>query len=296
MPIILESPAASGGGGSGTVTNVSSTNTGIAVANPTTTPTLTLATLDVIAADGPPAANWSNNAKKITSLAVASAATDAASLANTLDQFAAPAADVAMGSHKLTGLSNATAQTDAAAFGQIPTSWRHKELAQAGTAISETFPIHIALTNGAPPASGQALFSALYLETGTVVTSITFLTANTALATGTHQIFGLYNNASPPALLRGTSDDTNTAWAANTLKTLNLTSTFTTTYSGLYYVCCLVTAGTLPTLVRAGPIGAGGQAVTPLWGAAGTTTALTALENPSSTLLVQASVIWGYVT
>lgn len=65
-------------GGTGTVTNVSSANTGIAVANPTTTPVLTLATLDVIAADGPPAANWSNNSKKITSLANGSAAQDAA--------------------------------------------------------------------------------------------------------------------------------------------------------------------------------------------------------------------------
>ena len=70
--------AISGGGGSGTVTNVSSANTAIGVANPTTTPVLTLATLDVIAADGPPAADWSNNSKKITSLANGSAAQDAA--------------------------------------------------------------------------------------------------------------------------------------------------------------------------------------------------------------------------
>lgn len=64
--------------GGGSVTNVSSANSAIAVANPATTPVLTLATLDVIAADGPPAANWSNNSKKITSLANGSGAQDAA--------------------------------------------------------------------------------------------------------------------------------------------------------------------------------------------------------------------------
>lgn len=79
---LAASVAASGG----TVTSVSSANSAITVATPTTTPALTLATLDVIAADGPPAADWSNNSKKITSLA------------------------------------NGTAASDAAAFGQIPTA------------------------------------------------------------------------------------------------------------------------------------------------------------------------------
>jgi hypothetical protein len=79
LTVVSGLPAwAAAGAGTGTVTNVSSANTGIAVANPTTTPVLTLATLDVIAADGPPAAAWSNNSKKITSLANGSAAQDAA--------------------------------------------------------------------------------------------------------------------------------------------------------------------------------------------------------------------------
>jgi len=78
MPFIETQAAGGGGGGSGTVTNVSSANTGIAVATPTTTPVLTLATLDVIATDGPPAAAWSNNSKKITNLANGAAAQDAA--------------------------------------------------------------------------------------------------------------------------------------------------------------------------------------------------------------------------
>lgn len=95
---LAASVAASGG----TVTSVSSSNSAISVATPTTTPALTLATLDVIAADGPPAADWSNNAKKITSLA------------------------------------NGTAASDAAAFGQIPTALPPN--GTAGGNLSGTYP------------------------------------------------------------------------------------------------------------------------------------------------------------
>lgn len=82
MPIVYES--ASKGGGSGTVTSVTAGDTSIIVGGTATDPTIETATLDVIAADHPPAAAWSNNSKKIT------------------------------------GLANGTAASDAAAFGQIP--------------------------------------------------------------------------------------------------------------------------------------------------------------------------------
>lgn len=74
----------SGGGGSGTVTSVTAADTSIVVAGTAAAPTIATGTLDAVAASHPPAANWSNNAKKIT------------------------------------GLANGTASTDAAAFGQIP--------------------------------------------------------------------------------------------------------------------------------------------------------------------------------
>ena len=76
MPIVYES--ASKGGGSGTVTSVTAADTSIVVAGTATDPTIATATLDVIATDHPPAAAWSNNAKKITSLANGAAAQDAA--------------------------------------------------------------------------------------------------------------------------------------------------------------------------------------------------------------------------
>ncbi len=65
-------------GGSGTVTSVTAADTSVVVAGTATDPTIRTNTLDVIATDHPAAANWSNNSKKITSLANGSAAQDAA--------------------------------------------------------------------------------------------------------------------------------------------------------------------------------------------------------------------------
>lgn len=82
------------GSGSGTVTSISSANTAIGVASPTTTPVLTLATLDVIAADGPPAAAVAMNSKKITGLANGTAASDAAAFGQILSNPLTTAGDI----------------------------------------------------------------------------------------------------------------------------------------------------------------------------------------------------------
>ena len=67
-----------GGGGGGTVDSVTATDTSIVVDNTDpANPTVATGTLDVIATDHPPAANWSNNSHKITGLANGSASTDA---------------------------------------------------------------------------------------------------------------------------------------------------------------------------------------------------------------------------
>jgi microcystin-dependent protein len=59
---------------------------------------------------------------KITGVGAATVSTDAASLANRLDQFAAPTANISLNSQKITNLSNGGSSSDAAAFGQIPTT------------------------------------------------------------------------------------------------------------------------------------------------------------------------------
>ena len=70
--------AAANGAGGGGVASVTAGDTSIVVGGTGTNPTVETGTLDVIATDHPPAANWSNNSHKITSLANGSGAQDAA--------------------------------------------------------------------------------------------------------------------------------------------------------------------------------------------------------------------------
>jgi hypothetical protein len=165
------------GGGTGTVTSVTATDTSIVVSGTATVnPTIATGTLDVIAADHPPAANWSNNSHKITSLANGSAAQDAAAFGQiptsaasiggvtsvaagdtsivvggtataptvetgTLDVIAAdhpPAANWSNNSHKITSLANGSAAQDAAAFGQIPAALPPN--GSAGGDLGSTYP------------------------------------------------------------------------------------------------------------------------------------------------------------
>lgn len=100
--------------------------------------------------------------------------------------------------------------------------------------------------------SSQVMTSvALYLEAGEVVASLTFCSATTAAGTPTNWWFALYDTAATPALLRQTADQTNTAWAANTPKTLALATPYTVTASGIYYASVMVKATTVPTLLGA---------------------------------------------
>lgn len=88
---------------------------------------------------------------------------------------------------------------------------------------------------------------AISLPKGLVVTSISVLSGTTALSAGTNQWFALFDSSR--VALKITGDDTSTAWNANTIKTLNLTSTFTTTYAGLHYIGIMVKATTAPSLI-----------------------------------------------
>ena len=65
------------------VNSVTAGDGSIVIGGTTPNPTVETGTLDVIAADHPPAANWSNNSKKITSVANGSAAQDAAAYGQT---------------------------------------------------------------------------------------------------------------------------------------------------------------------------------------------------------------------
>lgn len=200
------------GGGSGTVTNVSSPNTSIAVANPTTTPALTVATLDVLAANGP------------------------------------PAAAVALNSKRITGLANGTSPTDVAALGQVANRLPFANWIPASGKI-ETLPRALVSSGATALTSGTLYLLALPtpLQAGVTYTSITFI-SNGAAVSPTHQWFTLVQKSNLQTL-RSTTDDTSTAWGGTAAKTLNLTSTYTPATDIDAYVGIMVAAGT-PITVR----------------------------------------------
>lgn len=94
-------------------------------------------------------------------------------------------------------------------------------------------------------ASGATGIYAIRLTAGMLITNISFFSATTAAGTPTSQIFGLYSRGG--TLLAKTADDGSTAWGANSIKTLALTSAYRIQVTDLYYLAVSVTAATAPT-------------------------------------------------
>lgn len=144
-------------------------------------------------------------------------------------------------------------------------------------------------------ATGRLSLQSIYLPAGTTINSISIWSASTAAGTPTNQLFGLYDiNLN---LLRSSVNDTTTAWAANSRKTLALTSAFTTTSSGLYYIGVMVTATTVPTL-KGNTTKNGGQlnAALPTMGGSSTSGLTTALPATATAISGGTSSFWGCVS
>jgi len=166
---------------------------------------------------------------------------------------------------------------------------------RSSTALGVTFPRFAQGGAGSFIISTGALnVTPVWLPKGILLTSITFCSASGAIVSPTHQIFGLYDNTK--ALLRQTTDDTNTAWAATATKTLNLTSTFTTTYTGQYWlaIMCVFT----PTFSIAATATVNGGIIAIGTAANGTTSdsgLTTTLPNPFGTITQGATLPYAQV-
>lgn len=117
--------------------------------------------------------------------------------------------------------------------------------------LTETSPIAETIPGGGSygtvtvtATSGTVHLHGIYLPEGVTITNIAFVSGAGA-TTPTNQWFALCDQNR--TVLRVTTNDTTTAWGNSTKKRLALTSTFTTTYSGLHYLACAVTASTMPT-------------------------------------------------
>lgn len=162
--------------------------------------------------------------------------------------------------------------------------------------VSENIPrILCAEANLAALTSGTLLMQAIYLRAGQVARNISFCSATTAAGTPTNQFFALYDNNR--ALLAQTANATTTAWAANTVATRALTSAYTATYSGLYYVGIMVAATTVPTLKGLTAKTASQLAGTaPILHGNSTTGLTTSLPNPAAAITVGVNAVWCAVT
>lgn len=142
-----------------------------------------------------------------------------------------------------------------------------------------------------PTASGTLFMQAIYLTAGTIVTNISFHSATTAANTPTNYFFGLYNISRN--LLANSANQTTTAWAANTLKTLAMTSPYTVPTTGLYYIGMFMTATAIVTL-KGGTAKTGGQlaAQAPTLHGTSSTGLTTALPNPAAAITGGLVNVW----
>lgn len=141
--------------------------------------------------------------------------------------------------------------------------------------------------------SGEVSLWAVALVAGQVLTQIEFASGTTALATGTHQWFALYDSGFNA--LAATIDGTNTAWAASAMKNLTIgwtfsagtwhaNTTFTIPTTGLYYIGVMIAATTVPTLTGGSLAGFLSQLAPPVSASDTTHTGLTTPNSSPGTL------------
>ncbi len=116
-------------------------------------------------------------------------------------------------------------------------------------ALHETLPGRVGASGSSVPPNQVLILIALPepLRAGVPLTSITFYSGGTPLVGGAHQYFVLVRR-SDRAVLRATVDDTSAAWAADTPKTLALSSGLIPGTDTDAYVGVCIEATTRPSL------------------------------------------------
>lgn len=159
----------------------------------------------------------------------------------------------------------------------LPTAFKASNLDRRGTFS----------TGLAALSSGRLSMVGIYLRAGTPLASLSFMSGGTAGATLTNQWFALFDlNRN---LLRQTVNDGATAWAANTVKTLALTSAYVVPSSGMYYSGIMVAATTVPTLTGVSST-AQLNALPPVLAGTSTTGLTTAAPATAAALSASASI------
>ena len=131
-------------------------------------------------------------------------------------------------------------------------------------ATAETFPRIVATAGAGSLTSGTLYLTAIQMPKGAVVNNITYCTKGTALAGLSH---GWYLLADSGLVVRAvTADQTTGSWlsATNTVYTLPVAASYTTTYAGLYYVGIMMNATTPAVITASGVPPAGIASLAPV--------------------------------
>lgn len=137
---------------------------------------------------------------------------------------------------------------------------------------------------------------AVPVQTGDLISNITFVSGATGAGTPTNWWFALYDGSG--ALLSQSADQTTTAWAASTAKTLTLTTSQRVSAATVVYAAVMVKATTVPTLIGANlalAVSAGGilssKVLAQTSGSALTTTAPATIATPTTVATVPFCVL-----
>lgn len=163
-------------------------------------------------------------------------------------------------------------------------------------AFAETFPRFAATTNTTAGATGTLFLQAIWLTAGTLVSNITFFSATTAAATTTNLFFALFDGNSR-ALLAQSANQGAYTWAANSIKTLAMTTPYRIPTTGFYYVGVLQVATTIATLLGgAAKLNAIIASTAPILHGTSTTGLTTALPNPAAAITAGTASLYAYVS
>ena len=165
----------------------------------------------------------------------------------------------------------------------------------AGT-LAETIPRMLSgTTNTTAGATGTLFLNAISLTAGQLVSNITMVSATTAQATPTNYFFALYDGNRN--LLAQSANQTTTVWAANTVKTLAMTTPYRIPTTGVYYIGLLQVATTIATIAGgAAKLNAAFVANAPILHGTSTTGLTTALPNPAAAITAGTASIYAAVS
>lgn len=181
-------------------------------------------------------------------------------------------------------------------------------MAPTGAIVETMSRAHAPLTNvSGALTSGTMAASAIVLYKGQQFSSASFSSGSTALSGGTNQWFAVYRYVSGPnhSLEAITASDGATAWSANSIKTLAFSTggsvsggVFTVPETGVYYLCVMVQATTVPTLIGfTGQANANGRQPQAAFITGGTAlTNVASAPNPITSITQDAKRFWAWLS